>query len=65
MKVLGQAAAKLLMCRRSIMGLTGIVACVIISQITKQDTSGAISLLVASIAGANAWQGINSKKEST
>lgn len=60
-----QGFYKLLTCRRSVIAITGMIACVLITKMTGADTSGSIALIVTSVAGANAAQGIfTSKKES-
>lgn len=59
---------KLYTCRRTLIAISGIVACVGVTLITKVDTSGAIAMIVAAIAGANATQGVfesKSKSNST
>jgi hypothetical protein len=52
----------LVKCRRSIIALTGIAACVIITYLTHSDTSLAIAGIVSAIAGANAAQATFSKR---
>lgn len=47
---------KLIRCRRSIVALAGIGACLAINLNTGADTSGAIAMIVAALAGANAAQ---------
>ena len=57
---------RLVTCRRTAIAISGIVACVGVTLITKVDTSGAIAMIVAAIAGANATQGVfESKSNST
>ncbi len=53
-----RAITKLITCRRSIISLTGIAACVTITKLTGADTSGSISIIVTAVAGANAAQGV-------
>lgn len=47
---------KILTCRRSVIALVAISACVAISAMTGADTSGAIAMIAAALAGANAAQ---------
>ena len=47
---------KLLTCRRSVIALTGILACLGISLHNGADTSASIAMIVAAVAGANAYQ---------
>jgi len=56
---------RLFTCRRTLIAITGIGACVLITWITKVDTSGAVAMIVTAIAGANAAQGVFESKGST
>lgn len=48
--------SKLIRCRRSIVCLVGIVACMVVGLHNHVDTSVAISMICAALAGANAAQ---------
>ncbi len=45
---------KIVTCRRSLIALTAMTACVIVSKMTGADTSGAIAMIAVGLAGANA-----------
>lgn len=53
---------KVVTCRRSVIALVGMGCCVAISAMTGVETAGAISLIVTSVAGANAAQAVLSSK---
>lgn len=61
--IIRDSLAKLLTCRRSIISLTGISACVMITKLTGADTSGSIALIVTAVAGANAAQSVLQKQK--
>jgi hypothetical protein len=63
MNIVKLGITKLITCRRSIIALTGIAACVIITKLTGTDTSGSISLIVTSVAGANAAQAVMASRK--
>lgn len=48
--------SRLIRCRRSIVALVGILACLGMNLHTGADTSGAVAMIVAALAGANAAQ---------
>lgn len=56
---------RLFTCRRTLIAITGISACVLITYITKVDTSGAVAMIVTAIAGANAAQGVFTSRNGT
>lgn len=56
---------KLYTCRRTLIAISGILACVAVTLITKVDTSGAIAMIVTAIAGANAAQGVFESRSGT
>lgn len=47
---------KLVRCRRSIVGLVGILACLAMNLNSGLDTSSAVAMICAALAGANAAQ---------
>lgn len=49
--------SKLIRCRRSIVCLVGIVACMVVGLHNHVDTSVSIAMICAALAGANATQG--------
>lgn len=51
---------KLISCRRSIVCLVGILACMVVGLHNAVDTSVSISMICAALAGANAYQGAKS-----
>jgi len=57
MTTLRASVVRILLCRRSVVALVAIGACLAISLVLKQDTSDAIAMISVGIAGANAAQG--------
>ena len=49
---------RIVTCRRSVIALVGMACCVAITALTGVETAGAISLIVTSVAGANAAQAV-------
>ena len=47
---------KLIDCRRSVVAVVGILACLGINLNSAADTSGAIAMICAALAGANAFE---------
>lgn len=56
--VLMDGLRKIVTCRRSVIALVGMGCCVAITAMTGVETAGAISLIVTSVAGANAAQAV-------
>jgi hypothetical protein len=62
MTTISASITRLLLCRRSVIALVAIGACVVVGLVLKQDTSGAIAAIAIGIAGANAAQGAMESK---
>ena len=62
MSTVRASVVRILLCRRSVLALVAIGACLVIGLVLKQDTSDAIAMISVGIAGANAAQGAMSAR---